>query len=201
MKKYALLTVSDKTGIVKFAKELSRFGFNLIGSLKTSKLLRKNKIKVVEVSETTNYPVIMGKQGIKLIHPIIFGGILVDKTNKEHLKECKKYKINPFDIVVCNFYPFEKTISTRNFKHEEAIFNLDIGGPAMVRCAAKNYKNVAVIVDTKDYETIIDELKTNGRLNLETREKLSLKAFKYVHEYDKNIINYLTKKFKGKQNV
>ncbi len=198
MKKFALLTVSDKTGIVEFAKELKRLGFELIASLKTSKLLQKNKIKITEVSKITNYPAIMGKQGIKLIHPIIFGGILADKTNKKHLKECKKFKVNPFDIVVCNFYPFEKTIAKKKFKHEEAIFNLDIGGPTMVRCAAKNYKNVAVIIDVKDYKKILNELKANGCISLETRKRLSLKAFKYAHKYDRIIINYFSKIFRGK---
>lgn len=198
MKRFALLTVSDKTSIVEFAKELNKLGFELIGSLKTSKLLQKNKIKITEISNITNYPAIIGKQGIKLIHPIVFGGILADKTNKKHLNECKKFKVNPFDIVVCNFYPFEKTIAKKKFKHEQAIFNLDIGGPAMVRCAAKNYKNVAVIVDVKDYKKVLNELKTNGCVSLETKKKLSLKAFKYVHEYDRIIINYLFKMFKGK---
>lgn len=197
--KYALITVTDKKGIVNFAKGLRKLNYKLIGSLKTSKFLLKHKIQITEVSKITKYPAVMGKQGIKLIHPIIFGGILADKTNKDHIKDCQKYKINPFDIVVCNFYSFQETISKNNFNHKEALFNLDIGGPAMVRCAAKNYKNVAIITDSHDYDKILDKLNTDMGIDLTTREKLSLKAFKYCFQYDKMIIKYLTKYFKGEK--
>lgn len=198
MKKFALLTVSDKRGIVKFAAELRRLGFELVGSLKTARLLKKNKIKVTEVSLITQYPAIMGKQGIKLIHPKIFGAILADKKKRKHLAECKKYEINPFDIVVCNFYPFGKTISEKKGDHAAALFNLDIGGPAMVRCAAKNYQNVVIIVDVKDYASILRELRATGDISLKTRKKLSLKAFRYAYRYDEAIIRYLAKKFNEK---
>jgi len=195
MNNYALLSVSDKTGIVEFAKELKGLGFDLIGSLKTAKLLRENNIAITEASEITGYPAIMGTQGIKLIHPKIFGGILADKANLEHLKDLKKYKINAIDLLVCNFYPFKEAISKKGHKHEDVIFNLDIGGPSMVRCAAKNYKNVAVITDIADYKKILMELKQTGEISLETKEKLSLKAFEYVHKYNEDIINYLKNKF------
>ena len=194
MKKYALLSVSDKTGLIKFAKELRNLGFELIGSLNTSQLLQEDNIEITEVSKITNYPAIMGEQGIKLIHPIIFGGILADKNMESHLRDCEKYNVNPFEIVVCNFYPFEKTINQENFKHDDAIFNLDIGGPAMVRCAAKNYKNVSVIVDINDYAPFINELKSGG-ISLNTRKKLSLKAFEYTQKYNQAIIDYFTRVF------
>ena len=197
-KKYALLTVSDKTGIVAFARALKRLGFELVGSLKTAQLLQKNNIPVTEVSKITKYPAIMGKQGIKLIHPKIFAAILADKNDKGHLAECKKYKINPFDIVICNFYPFEKTIAGKGFSHAQALFNLDIGGPAMVRCAAKNYQNVAVIVDVKDYADVLRELGAAGSVSLQTRKRLSFKAFSYAHKYDEAIIAYLRKAFHEK---
>ncbi|MCI5210711.1 MAG: bifunctional phosphoribosylaminoimidazolecarboxamide formyltransferase/inosine monophosphate cyclohydrolase, partial [Candidatus Electrothrix sp. ATG2] len=122
------------------------------------------------------------------------GGISADKNSAAHLRDCEKYSVNPFDIVVCNFYPFEKTINQENFKHEDAIFNLDIGGPAMVRCAAKNYKNVSVLVDTNDYDPFIKELK-RGEISLSTRKKLSLKAFKYTQKYNQAIIDYFTSVF------
>ena len=198
MRKFALLTVSDKTGIVKFASALWRLGFDLVGSLKTAQLLAKNRIKVTEVSKITKYPAIMGKQGIKLIHPKIFGAILADRKNKEHLAQCKKYKINPFDIVVCNFYPFERTVGMKKIKRAAALFNLDIGGPAMVRCAAKNYENVAIVVDVNDYAGVLRELSASGGVSLATRKRLSLKAFRYAHKYDETIIGYLEKAFNEK---
>jgi len=197
-KRYALLTVTDKTGIVEFAKGLKKFGFELVGSLKTSWLLRKNGISIKEVSEITGYPPIMGKQGIKLIHPIIFGGILADRLNPDHLKDGKRYKIKPFELVVCNLYAFEKTVAKKKFEHEEAIFNLDIGGPAMIRCAAKNYKNVTIVTDIKDYDMVLHKLAQNREIDLATNEKLALKAFEYVGAYDRAIIKYLKNKFKVK---
>ena len=197
-KRYALLTVTDKTGIVEFAKGLKKFGFELVGSLKTSWLLRKNGISIKEVSEITGYPPIMGKQGIKLIHPIIFGGILADRLNPDHLKDGKRYKIKPFELVVCNLYAFEKTVAKKKFKHEEAIFNLDIGGPAMIRCAAKNYKNVAIVTDVKDYDMVLSKLAKGPGIDLLTKKKLALRAFEYVSAYDWVIVKYLKKKFKFK---
>ena len=195
--KYALITVNNKTGLKEFVLGLESMNYNFVASKVCAKLLESWHIKVKVASEITGYPPIMGKKGIKLIHPKIFGGILADPSKKRHRADMKKYGIKPFSIVICNFYPFERTISSVNHKYEKAIENIDIGGPSMVRCAAKNYKNVAIITDPADYKKIIDELKDSGTVNLGTRKKLALKAFKRTKEYDGAIIDYLTKRFGG----
>ncbi|MFC1540796.1 bifunctional phosphoribosylaminoimidazolecarboxamide formyltransferase/IMP cyclohydrolase [Candidatus Margulisiibacteriota bacterium] len=194
--KYALLSVSDKKDLDKFAEGLRGLGFEIISSGGTAKFLRKAGIKVTEVSKLTNYPHMLDGR-VKTLHPVIHGGILADQTNPEHLRELKKYKINPFQIVCCNLYPFERVIQKESFSHEEAIENIDIGGPCMVRAAAKNHKCVAVVVDPGDYEKILVELKDNGALKLETREKLALKAFKHTRNYDSIIVNYLASRSEG----
>jgi hypothetical protein len=194
-KRFALVSVSDRTGIVQFARELKKLGFEIIASRKTAELLRQSNLDVTEVSTITKYPPIIGRKGIKLIHPLIFGGILVDKTKKEHLRDLKKYGIKPFEIVVCNFYPFEKVVSRKGFKHEKAVENIDIGGPAMVRCAVKNYKNVAVLFDPKDYQGVLDELKLTGRVSMWLKKQLALKAFNYTRSYDEHIVKYLSSVF------
>lgn len=197
-KKYALLSVYDKTGLALLAKELKQLGFEFISSGGTAKFLKKSGLKVTEVSKLTKYPHLFDGR-VKTLHPMIHGGILADRTNKAHLKEIKKYKITPFDLVVCNLYPFEEVISRKNFTNDEAIENIDIGGPCMVRAAAKNYKNVAVVVDPKDYPAILKELKEDGALGLETRESLSLKAFKHTAQYDALIVRYFSSRLERKE--
>ncbi len=197
-KKYALITVSDRRGLLPFAAALKTLDFEIITSKRTTQFLRKHGLEVTEVPEITGYQPIIGKQGIKLIHPKIFGAILADENKREHQEDLKKYNINPFKLVVCNFYPFEKTISKKDFQHETAMYNLDIGGPAMVRCAAKNYNNVTVITAPEDYEMVLGELKSKGDVPLEIRKSLSLKAFRYVHNYDELIITYLSSAFEVK---
>ncbi|MDD5594138.1 MAG: bifunctional phosphoribosylaminoimidazolecarboxamide formyltransferase/IMP cyclohydrolase [Candidatus Margulisbacteria bacterium] len=188
-KRYALISVYDKTGLAPFAKELKELGFEFISSGGTAKFLRKSGVKVTEVSKLTKYPHMFDGR-VKTLHPMIHGGILADRTNKAHLKEIKKYKITPFDLVVTNLYPFEQVTARKNFTHDEAIENIDIGGPCMVRAAAKNYKNVAVVVDPADYPAIIKELKENGSISSAAREQLSFKAFKHTAQYDALIVRY-----------
>jgi phosphoribosylaminoimidazolecarboxamide formyltransferase/IMP cyclohydrolase len=198
-KRYALLSVSDKKGLDKFAKGLKGLGFEIVSSGGTAKFLRKAGIRVTEVAKLTNYPHMLGGR-VKTLHQVIHGGILADKNNPEHIKDLKKFKINPFDIVVCNLYPFEHVISRPKFTHQEAIENIDIGGPCMVRAAAKNHKNVAVIVDPADYVPLLDELKEkNGEVSAETKERLCLKAFKHTRYYDSVIVSYLLSKFDGEE--
>jgi len=197
-KKYALVSVYNKTGLTSFAKELKSIGFEIVSSGGTAKYLKNAGIKVTEVSRLTKYPHMLGGR-VKTLHPLIHGGILADRTNKEHLKDIKKYKINPFDLVVCNLYPFEAVISKPSFTNEEAIENIDIGGPSMVRGAAKNYKNVAIVVDPEDYPKVLDELKTSGKISLETREKLSFKAFKHTKYYDSIIVRYLSSRLEKEE--
>ncbi|KPJ69054.1 phosphoribosylaminoimidazolecarboxamide formyltransferase [candidate division WOR-1 bacterium DG_54_3] len=182
----------------KFAQGLKSLKFEIISSGGTAKFLRKAGVRVTEVARLTKYPHMLGGR-VKTLHPIIHGGILADRTNPEHIKDLVKFKINPFEIVVCNLYPFEKVISQPEFSHAEAIENIDIGGPGMVRGAAKNYKNVAIIVDPEDYQSVLDELKENGEVSLESKQRLALKAFKHTRYYDSVIVRYLSEKFEGKE--
>ncbi|MFH1390150.1 MAG: bifunctional phosphoribosylaminoimidazolecarboxamide formyltransferase/IMP cyclohydrolase [Candidatus Margulisiibacteriota bacterium] len=197
-KRYALVSVWEKAGLDKFAKELTDLGFALVSSGGTAEHLKKAGLKVTEVSSLTKYPHMLGGR-VKTLHPIIHGGILADRTNPEHLKELKKFKINPFDLVVCNLYPFEKVISRKKFTHDEAIENIDIGGPSMVRGAAKNYKNIGIVVDPADYGKIIEEIKKDGALSLATKELLAFKAYKHTAQYDALIVRYLSGKVKGEE--
>ncbi len=190
VKQFALLSVSDKKGLDKFAKGLKGLGFEIISSGGTAKFLRKAGIKVTEVAKLTKYPPMLDGR-VKTLHPIIYGAILADQNNPKHLKELKKYRIKPFQLVVCNLYPFEQVIGRSKFTHAEAIENIDIGGPCMVRAAAKNHQSVAVVVDPSDYPLILEELKTAGAISLSTREKLALKAFKHTRYYDTVILRYL----------
>ncbi|MBN2058672.1 MAG: bifunctional phosphoribosylaminoimidazolecarboxamide formyltransferase/IMP cyclohydrolase [Candidatus Saganbacteria bacterium] len=196
--KWALLSVSDKKGLDDLAKGLRQLGFEIVSSGGTAKFLRESGIKVTEVSKLTKYPHMLDGR-VKTLHPVIHGGILADQTNPEHLKELEKYGINPFQIVVCNLYPFEKVISKPEFEHAEAIENIDIGGPCMVRAAAKNHKSVAIVVDPDDYPKILEELKSEGKLLTETKEKLALKAFKHTRYYDSIIVQYLGSKYEGQR--
>jgi len=192
--KLALISVSDKTDLVPFAKGLKRLRYDIVSTGGTAEFLRKGKIKVIEVPELTGYPKMLEGR-VKSLHPAIFGGILADRSKKSHLKDLKTFKIRPIDIVVCNLYPFEQVVSRPKFSHDEAIENIDIGGPSMVRAAAKNYKDVAIIVDPADYETVLKELrKKGGKLSIQTKELLASKAFSHTKKYDSRISLY----FKGR---
>ena len=193
--RFALITVSHRRGILLFAQKIQKIGFKIVASLRTAKYLRKRGIEVIDVENLTGYPVIIGRQGIKLIHPVIFGGILADPNEQSHKNDINKFNIKPFEIVVCNFYPFETSVSKKKVNHAEVLYNLDIGGPAMVRCAAKNYKNVTIITDPNDYSIVLKELEIKGKTNQKTRERLALKAFLFTKEYDEAILNYLLKIF------
>ncbi|MBI5399190.1 bifunctional phosphoribosylaminoimidazolecarboxamide formyltransferase/IMP cyclohydrolase [Candidatus Saganbacteria bacterium] len=194
LKKYALLSVSDKKGLDKLAKGLKDLGFEIISSGGTAKFLRKAGVRVAEVSKLTKYPHMLDGR-VKTLHPVIHAAILADQTNPKHLKELKKYRINPFQLVVCNLYPFEHVISKQNFTQAEAIENIDIGGPCMVRAAAKNHNSVAIVVDPEDYGRILEELTASGNISLATRQQLALKAFSHTKYYDSVIVNYLQGEF------
>ncbi len=193
-KKLALISVSDKTGLIPFAKGLKSLKYDIVSTGGTAEHLRQGKIKVIEVPELTGYPKMLDGR-VKSLHPAIFGGILADRSKKNHLKDLKTYNIRLIDIVVCNLYPFEQVISKPKFAHEEAIENIDIGGPSMVRAAAKNYKDVAIIVDPADYEPVLKELKKKGKLSIQTKETLAGKAFSHTKRYDSRISLY----FAGRQ--
>jgi phosphoribosylaminoimidazolecarboxamide formyltransferase/IMP cyclohydrolase len=198
-KSLALLSVSDKKGLVQFAKGLIKLGFDIVSSGGTAKFLKKSRVKVIEVAQLTKYPSMLGGR-VKTLHPIIHGGILANRSLADHQADMKKYKIRPIDIVACNLYPFEATITKPKCTLEEAVEQIDIGGPAMVRASAKNFKDVAIIVDPADYPAILKELKkNNGRTTYETRQKLALKAFRHTRLYDTAICNYLGRKFEGEE--
>ena len=193
----ALLSVSDKKGLAPFARGLKKAGYDIVSSGGTAKFLKKSGVKVLKVSDVTKYPHMLGGR-VKTLHPLIHGGILANRSIKEHLEDMKKFKIRPIDIVVCNLYPFEATIAKPKCTYEDAIENIDIGGPAMVRAAAKNHKDVAIIVDPGDYKAVLKELKANkGKLSFETRKELALKAFSHTKAYDTAISSYLSKKIEG----
>lgn len=190
-KRTALISVSDRKGMVAFAKDLKKLGFSFVASGRNADYLEKHGVHALKTSRLTGWPPIMNPQGVKTIHPRIYGGIFVNPNKKDHLADVKRYGIIPFDIVVCNFYPFEMTISQKGFDHKDAIRNLDIGGPAMVRAAAKHYAYRTVLVDPADYAKVLKELREKGEVNMATRRSLSIKAFERCIEYDNSIVKYL----------
>ena len=195
--KRALISVSNKKNLINFAKELSKnLGIEIISTGGTRKVLLDAGIDAKQVSEITKFPEMLDGR-VKTLHPLIHGGILGIKDNPSHMEQMKKYKIQSIDMVVVNLYPFEATISKPNVKIDEAIENIDIGGPTLIRSAAKNHNYVAVITNPDKYESIIKELKeNNGELSLNTRKILALEAFSHTARYDSIISNYLHSKFK-----
>lgn len=191
--KRALISVSDKTGIIDFAKELASFGVTIISTGGTAKSLREAGLAVTEVSEVTNFPEMMDGR-VKTLHPKIHGAFLALRDNENHVKSMSQHGIEPIDLVCVNLYPFEQTIAKEGVELVEAVENIDIGGPAMIRSASKNWRDVAVVTDAKLYESIIAELKTNdGSLSLETRQRLATLAYTRTASYDLAISSYLAK--------
>jgi len=189
--KRALISVSDKKGIIDFAKILIKYNVEILSTGGTAKLFAENNIPVIEVSDYTSFPEMLDGR-VKTLHPKIHGGILGKRDDEKHLQTMIKSNIPLIDLVVVNLYPFEATISKENCPLSEAIENIDIGGPAMIRSSAKNYNGVAVVTDSSDYKMIEDALKKNdGALNLECRFILAKKAFEHTAKYDLAISNYL----------
>ncbi len=185
----ALISVSDKTGVVDFAKALQQKGVDILSTGGTARLLIENFIPVTEVSRHTGFPEIMGGR-VKTLHPKIHGGILGRRGIDDGVM--KDNDIAPIDLVVVNLYPFEATVADENCSLDDAIENIDIGGPAMVRATAKNNAYVAVVVDPEDYDRVIDEISSNdGCVSKETRFDLAIKAFEHTAHYDGAIANYL----------
>jgi len=187
----ALISVSDKTGIVDFARELSRFNIEIISTGGTAKTLRDAGLAVRDVSEITGFPEMMDGR-VKTLHPRVHGGLLAIRDNPDHVAALDQHGIEPIDLVIVNLYPFAETIKREGVTREEAIEQIDIGGPAMIRSAAKNSRDVAVVVSSDQYAGVIDELKQNaGALSLKTREGLAQKAFEQTAQYDLTISSYL----------
>ncbi len=194
--KRAVISVSDKTGLVEFAMGLSKLGVEIISTGGTAKTLRDNTIPVREVSDVTGSPEMLDGR-IKTLHPKIHAGILALRGREEHMQQLKEQGIRSIDLVIVNLYPFEQTISKKNVRDEDAIENIDIGGPTLIRAAAKNYESVGVVVDPADYQNILNELRKDKSLSLNTRERLAAKAFQHTARYDALISNYFEKKFAG----
>ncbi len=191
--KRALISVSNKKGIVEFAKEVSSMGIEILSTGGTAKTLRDAGIPVKDVSEHTGFPEMLDGR-VKTLHPRIHGGLLSRRNNLKDIEEIKKHGIDTIDMVVVNLYPFEETISKPDVSFEEAIENIDIGGPAMLRSASKNFQDVVVIVDPSDYERIIEEMKSmDGDASYKTRLELARKVFKHTSRYDGLIADYLAK--------
>lgn len=191
--KRAIISVSNKKGVVEFAKELHGMAIEILSTGGTAKTLREAGIPVKDVSEHTGSPEMLDGR-VKTLHPRIHGGLLSRRSNPKDMEEIKKYNIEMIDMVVVNLYPFEETISKTGVSFEEAIENIDIGGPAMLRSASKNFQDVAVLIDPSDYGKIISEMKgLNGDLSYVTRLELAKKVFQHTSRYDGLIADYLTK--------
>ena len=188
----ALISVSDKIGIMDFAKELEKLGIEIISTGGTHKILEENGVKVTGISDVTGFPECLDGR-VKTLHPAVHGGILARRDKEEHMKQIKALGIETIDIVAINLYPFKETIRKPDVALEDAIENIDIGGPAMLRSAAKNHKDVVVICDPKDYITVIQELKLTKKVSYETKYKLALKVFEHTAAYDAMISDYLRK--------
>src|SRR5882672_2676582 len=187
----ALISVSDKTGIVDFARELKAFGVEIISTGGTAKTLRDAGIEVREVSDMTGFPEMMDGR-LKTLHPKIHGGLLGLRDNAEHQAAMREHGIEPIDLVVVNLYPFEQTIKREGVTFEEAIEQIDIGGPAMIRSAAKNHESVTVSVSPNDYSRIVQDLAQNGgSVSERLRRKLALQAFQRTAIYDAIVSAFL----------
>jgi phosphoribosylaminoimidazolecarboxamide formyltransferase/IMP cyclohydrolase len=191
MIKRALLSVSDKTGIIDFARELTNLGVEILSTGGTFKVISDAGISVKKVEDVTHFPEILNGR-VKTLHPNIHAGILACR-DEDHLAQLDEHKIGQIDLVVVNLYPFESTIAREDVTSDLAIENIDIGGPTMLRAAAKNHKYVTTVVDAKDYSKVIEELKLNAKVSLETNKIFALKVFQHTASYDTAISNYLNK--------
>lgn len=191
--KRALISVSDKTGVVEFAKALTALGYEIVSTGGTSKALQAADVPVIGISDVTGFPEILEGR-VKTLHPSVHGGILAKGTDA-HMAVLAEHNIKPIDLVVVNLYPFQATVAKPDVTLEDAIENIDIGGPTMVRSAAKNHDRVGIIVNPARYDSVIAELKEAGELSLQTKRLLALEAFQHTAQYDAAISHYLTGAF------
>ena len=188
--KYALLSVYNKTGIADFAKELQKLGFTIISTGGTLKALKDAKIENIKhVSELTGFPEMLEGR-VKTEHPKLVAGILALRDNRNHMNQLEQFEITPVHLVACNLYPFQK-VTEDGADLKTALENIDIGGPNMIRAAAKNFEHVVIVVDPSRYSQIIKEYKKNGAISKETRRALAVEAFKQSSQYDKIIYKFL----------
>ncbi len=190
----AIISLSDKSGILEFAKEVQALGVEILSTGGTAKVLREGGLKVTDISAYTGFPEMMDGR-VKTLHPKVHGGLLGLRENPDHVKKMQEHGIKPIDMVVINLYPFESTVAKPNCPLEEAIENIDIGGPSMLRAGAKNYPYVTVIVDPADYRPILTEMKRSaGAVSKETNFRLAKKVYQLTARYDQAIAEYLEKK-------
>ncbi|MBM7553409.1 bifunctional phosphoribosylaminoimidazolecarboxamide formyltransferase/IMP cyclohydrolase [Thalassobacillus pellis] len=189
-KKRALLSVSNKTGLTDFAKDLTSLGYELVSTGGTKRALEEAGLDVLSVSEVTKFPEIMDGR-VKTLHPAVHSALLAKRDNDTHMDQLRKLELDAIDMVVVNLYPFKETIAKPDVTEEDAIENIDIGGPTMLRAAAKNFKDVTVLVDPEDYTTVTDALK-NGELSMEVRKRLAAKVYRHTANYDAMIASYFT---------
>ncbi len=190
----AIISVTDKSGIVDFAKTLLKFDVQILSTGGTAAVLREGGITVTDISDYTGFPEMMDGR-VKTLHPKVHGGLLGLRDNPEHMKMMNKYGIMPIDMVVVNLYQFEKTVAKEGVTLAEAIESIDIGGPSMLRSSAKNFRDVTVIVDPADYDVVLKEMaETGGETTPKTRLRLATKVFQLTHKYDGAIAAYLGNK-------
>lgn len=190
--KRALISVSDKTGIVEFASALAKAGVEIISTGGTKTLLEQNGVPVIGISDVTGFPEILDGR-VKTLHPAVHSGLLAIRDSEAHRRQMQELGLGYIDLVVVNLYPFAATIAKPDVTYEEAIENIDIGGPTMLRSAAKNHAFVTVVVDAADYETVLEEIRQSGDTTLETRRRLAAKVFRHTAAYDALISEYLTR--------
>ena len=186
----ALVSVSDKAGLVEFARGLSSLDVELISTGGTARALSEASVPHVNVSDVTRFPEMLDGR-VKTLHPAIHGGILADRSKPQHIETIARHGIRPIDLVVVNLYPFERTVARSGVTFAEAIENIDIGGPAMVRSAAKNQAAVTVVVSPAEYPAVLDEMRAGGALSEATRRRLAAQAFAHTAAYDTAIASYL----------
>ena len=189
--KRALISVSDKTGLVEFARGLTALGVELISTGGTARSLTEAGLMIQNISDITHFPEMLDGR-VKTLHPAVHGALLADRSKPEHMETISRHDIIPIDLVVVNLYPFAETIARPGVTREEAVENIDIGGPSMIRSAAKNHAAVAVVVSSSDYPAVLAELEKNdGALSQETRTRLAVQAYAHTAAYDATITNYL----------
>lgn len=187
----AIISVTDKSGIVEFSRKLSDMGVKILSTGGTAKAIRKGGVKVMDISEYTGFPEMLDGR-VKTLHPKVHGGLLGVRSNPEHVKMMEENGISNIDLIVVNLYQFEKTVARDGVTLEDAIENIDIGGPAMLRSSAKNFNDVTVVVDPADYDLVLREMEENqGSTLLKTRFYLAKKVFNITHKYDGAISRYL----------
>ncbi len=188
----AVISLTDKSGIEDFARQLQEMGVEILSTGGTAKKMRDNGIEVMDVSEFTGFPEMLDGR-VKTLHPKVHGGILAQKTNPDHLAQMEAHGLKAIDLVAVNLYAFEKTVADPECTLANAIENIDIGGPTMLRAAAKNYRDVTVLVDPADYPQVISEMKETGNTTLKTRFRLAAKVFALTSQYDTTISAWLDK--------